>query len=279
MRFLLLFLSLFLQVSASGDNIHVPRKSHAGMPEGTFVPAAKITEKEQFSTVTNYLGTPEAMYREDGETVWTCELNSYGKVRNFQGESKTMCPFRAQGQYEDAGTGLYYNLNRYYDPESGTYISQDPISIVGGLNIYAYVLDTNSWLDPLGLASRPNNGKYNIFFDHTVDAKHQYSSDAVQFNKANKEFINRMNSDPVFRRDRLGRYPELGTWLKNPNMSGSPAGLIWHHHEETRRLVLVDRVDHAKNHALYHPTGKGGRDIWGGGEDGRKREVERLNWM
>jgi hypothetical protein len=58
------------------------------MPEGTFVPATKITGKEQFSTVTNCLGTPEAMYREDGETVWTCELNSYGKVRNFQGESK-----------------------------------------------------------------------------------------------------------------------------------------------------------------------------------------------
>jgi hypothetical protein len=35
------------------------------------------------------LGTPEAMYREDGEAVWTCELNSYGRVRNFQGESKS----------------------------------------------------------------------------------------------------------------------------------------------------------------------------------------------
>ena len=69
--------------------------------EGTFVPAAKITEKQKFSIVTNYLGTPEAMFREDGEKVWTCELNSYGKVRNFQGESKTGCPFRYQGQYED----------------------------------------------------------------------------------------------------------------------------------------------------------------------------------
>jgi hypothetical protein len=37
--------------------------------EGTFVPAAKITEKQQYSIVTNYLGMPEAMYREDGEAV------------------------------------------------------------------------------------------------------------------------------------------------------------------------------------------------------------------
>ena len=24
------------------------------------------------------------------------------------------------------------------------------------------------------------------------------------------------------------------------------------------------------NHKLYHPSGKGGRDLWGGGNDGRK---------
>jgi hypothetical protein len=154
------------------------------------------------------------------------------------------------------------------------YLSQDPIGLAGNNpTLYGYVKDINSWVDVFGLASRPNNGMYNIFFDHTVDAKHQYSSDGVQFNRANKEFINRMNSDPIFRRDMLGRYPELGTWLKNPNMSASPAGLTWHHHEETRRLVLVDRVDHATNHGLYHPTGKGGRDIWGGGEDGRKGKL------
>ena len=32
------------------------------------------------------------------------------------------------------------------------YISQDPISIAGGLNIYAYVHDSNSWIDPFGLS-------------------------------------------------------------------------------------------------------------------------------
>ncbi|MGI6864063.1 hypothetical protein ACMY0W_11365 [Bacteroides sp. KG69] len=31
-------------------------------------------------------------------------------------------------------------------------MSQDPISIAGGLNVYAYVHDTNSWIDPFGLS-------------------------------------------------------------------------------------------------------------------------------
>jgi RHS repeat-associated protein len=125
--------------------------------EGTFVPAAKLTEKEQYSIVTNYLGTPEAMYREDGETVWTCELNSYGKVRNWQGEVKTDCPFRYQGQYEDAETGLYYNRFRYYSPQEGMYLSQDPIRLEGGYNLNGYVLNPNSWVDVFGLCCHGND--------------------------------------------------------------------------------------------------------------------------
>ena len=62
------------------------------------------------------------------------------------------CPFRYQGQYEDSETGLYYNRFRYYSPDEGMYISQDPISIAGGLNLYSYVHDVNRWLDIFGLS-------------------------------------------------------------------------------------------------------------------------------
>ena len=50
--------------------------------------------------------------------------------------------------------GLYYNRYRWYNSETGCYISQDPISIAGGLNVYAYVHDSNSWVDTLGLSGR-----------------------------------------------------------------------------------------------------------------------------
>ncbi len=47
---------------------------------------------------------------------------------------------------------MYYNRFRYYSPESGTYISQDPIELAGDMpNMYAYVADCNSWIDPFGL--------------------------------------------------------------------------------------------------------------------------------
>ena len=61
-------------------------------------------------------------------------------------------PFKQMGQYEDEELGgLYYNRFRYYDSGSGVYISRDPISIEGGLNIYAYVKDSNILVDIFGL--------------------------------------------------------------------------------------------------------------------------------
>nr|WP_237397876.1 RHS repeat-associated core domain-containing protein [Gilliamella sp. Lep-s35] len=60
--------------------------------------------------------------------------------------------FRQLGQYEDVETGLYYNRFRYYNPETGLYISQDPIKLAGNNpNFYAYVHDSNAWVDPFGL--------------------------------------------------------------------------------------------------------------------------------
>ena len=41
-------------------------------------------------------------------------------------------------------------------------------------------------------------------------------------------------------------------WGKGKNKQG----LTWHHHEDTKRLVLVDYNDHRRNHGLYHPQEK-----------------------
>jgi uncharacterized protein RhaS with RHS repeats len=47
---------------------------------------------------------------------------------------------------------LYYNYHRYYDPKIGAYISQDPIGLKGGSNLYRYVSQNPlNLIDPLGL--------------------------------------------------------------------------------------------------------------------------------
>ena len=46
--------------------------------------------------------------------------------------------FRMGGQEFDQETGLYHLGARYYDPQLGRFLSEDPIGLAGGLNLYAY---------------------------------------------------------------------------------------------------------------------------------------------
>lgn len=120
----------------------------------SFAPLAKLQEEQHYSIITDYLGTPTHMFSGQGEQVWSAEMSIYGKMRNLNGERST-CPFRYLGQYEDEEVGLYYNRFRYYDPENGEYINQDPIRLKGGDKLYAYVHDPTTWVDPFGWISAP----------------------------------------------------------------------------------------------------------------------------
>ena len=118
--------------------------------QDTFVPAAKLVANgECFSIVSDYLGTPMQAYDKEGNKVWEQELDIYGRQRK---RPSAFIPFKYQGQYEDEETGLYYNRFRYYDPNTGGYISHDPIRLEGeNPTLYGYVSDTNMWGDILGL--------------------------------------------------------------------------------------------------------------------------------
>jgi RHS repeat-associated protein len=64
-------------------------------------------------------------------------------------------PFRLQGQTWDEETGLHYNRFRYYDPESGRFLSPDRFTHQVEHNSYAYSPNPVNWADPLGLMAFP----------------------------------------------------------------------------------------------------------------------------
>lgn len=98
---------------------------------------------------TDHLGTPLRLIDAHGNTQWQAQPDDWRAVRNQRG---TRQPIRFQGQWEDEESGLYYNRYRYYDPAMGRYVTQDPIGLAGGMNVFCYAKDNPlSEIDPLGL--------------------------------------------------------------------------------------------------------------------------------
>ena len=102
----------------------------------------------------DHLGTPIAAHNAKGEAVWTAEYEAWGRIRQetVSDGLKVNIPFRFQGQYYDEESGLHYNRFRYYDPQIGRFISQDPIGFAGSDNFYEYAPNPIRWVDPYGLA-------------------------------------------------------------------------------------------------------------------------------
>ena len=104
--------------------------------------------------LTDHLGTPLRLVGSDGHIRWQAKPDDWGAVREAKGAARQ--PIRFQGQWADAESGLYYNRYRYYDPEQGRYVTQDPIGLAGGENLYAYVGGCPlSDIDPQGLQQAP----------------------------------------------------------------------------------------------------------------------------
>nr|WP_260466371.1 RHS repeat-associated core domain-containing protein [Pseudomonas luteola] len=70
--------------------------------------------------------------------VWSAKYRSYGNVAKLE-VAELPPPLRFQRQYFDQETGLHYNRCRYYNPNTGRFLTPDPIKLAGGLNSYQYV--------------------------------------------------------------------------------------------------------------------------------------------
>ena len=93
---------------------------------------------------------------EDGNVAATYKYDAWGNWTVSGGDVGTYNSFRYRGYYYDTAIMLYYLKTRWYDPETGRFISPDSINYldpqsINGLNLYAYCLNNPvMYTDPDG---------------------------------------------------------------------------------------------------------------------------------
>jgi RHS repeat-associated protein len=107
-----------------------------------------VKQGEQYYWILNDAsGFPVRVVQPDGGVVWAGQHDSFGEVTvDYEA---LHYPFRFPGQYYDQESDLYYNWHRYYDPDTGRYLSWDPAE--DGSNHYLYVENNPTiYVDPDG---------------------------------------------------------------------------------------------------------------------------------
>ncbi len=163
---------------------------------------------------TDHLGTPRELTDKDGHIAWSATYKAWGNTAKIEQPGRLITDthgnvqiqrweqqaepveqnLRFQGQYYDQETGLHYNRFRYYDPECGRFVSQDPIRLLGGFNTYQYAPNPIEWIDPLGLAKDSASvGAYKDVGGHHVHAKAAFN-DMEDYRKIMNEMFSLGNS-------------------------------------------------------------------------------------
>ncbi len=110
-----------------------------------------LTRTENGTTqfyLTDVQGTVVGLANPDG-TIATTYAYDPGGTPTTSGATSSN-PYTFTGR-EDDGTGLLYYRDRYYDPQTGRFISPDPIGQAGGTNLYQYALSSpTTYTDPTG---------------------------------------------------------------------------------------------------------------------------------
>jgi RHS repeat-associated protein len=140
-----------------GDNL-IEETNSSGAAVARYEPTQNIDEPLAMlrSGATSYyhadgLGSVTSLSSAAGSIANTYTYDSFGNLTVSAGS--LVNPFQYTARESDTETGLYYYRARYYDPNPGRFRSEDPAGFIGGINLYAYVVNgPNNLVDPFGLS-------------------------------------------------------------------------------------------------------------------------------
>ena len=155
-------------------------------------PIAMIRGGQTYYYHADGLGSIIAITDSAGRVVQRYEYDSFGQI-TYRQDPNFVQPYTYTGREYDTESGLYYYRARYYDAKIGRFISQDPIGLAGGINLYSYVENSPlNWTDPDGLKGGGGKGKGRRSWQ-SIDP----------YNKNRKDFVDKFGDllDPLEKPD------------------------------------------------------------------------------
>lgn len=137
--------------SDQGERVHVHRP-------GTFFPLLQVEQGEVFHVITDHLGTPKELIDGESRVAWSAAHGAWNNIQEQWFDDahprgrRVSSPFRGLGQYYDAETQLSCTRYRYWEADTGRWLSGDPLGIYGGPNLFGFCGLPTLNADPLGLA-------------------------------------------------------------------------------------------------------------------------------
>ena len=115
-----------------------------------------LSGDERALVLADAIGVPRQATRYTGTTVWRAVHAAFGKSAIDADPdadlTQTVVVHRFPGQTVSTSSDTIYNTRRYYDPETGRYLSEDPMRSTSGWSRYAYAnASPMRFSDPLGL--------------------------------------------------------------------------------------------------------------------------------
>jgi RHS repeat-associated protein len=179
----------------------------------------------------------------NGAVLFTANYGPYGEPWGTSGTNAT--PFGWLGGYgvfHADGSSLYLTRHRVYDTMLKRFLSQDPIGLGGGANLYCYALGNPlSFVDPLGLCGESVAGAVvNSLGDYFTSGDYSQNlakgCETVLYSPYNAvmglaSFANNLLADPKETLNGTFNNPgnaiqnfSLGDWMSDPK---AVAGSIW----------------------------------------------------
>jgi RHS repeat-associated protein len=138
-----------------GDNL-IEETNAAGTAVARYTQGLNIDEPLAMlrGTTTDFyetdgLGSVTSLTNTSGANAQTYTYDSFGNLTASTGSLTNS--FRYTAREFDSEPNLYFYRARYYDPNSGKFLNEDPLGFMGGLNKYSFVRNSPlNWVDRFG---------------------------------------------------------------------------------------------------------------------------------